>query len=181
MKNEPYQNLILFGHKSSGKTYFGNLFAQEYKIPFVDTDQWIEQLYTKEFQEKCNCRQISIKIGEIGFRQLESRVIDDLKEITNAIIALGGGAVLNPENCAKLEKLGKLVYLEADKETIKQRIFSHGIPSFLDPTNPEKSFEKMYEERRLIYAKVSAVKIMMHGKTDQQILEELKHIIDTYN
>lgn len=176
MKNELYQNLILFGYKSSGKTFFGSLLAKELEIPFIDTDQLVEKLYKKEFREECNCRQISIKMGESGFRMLEKRVIDDLSEVTNTIIALGGGAVLNSENCLKLEKLGKLVYLEADKETIKHRIFSDEIPSFLDPTDPEKSFEIMYEQRRPIYEKVSLFKIKIHGKTDQQILGELKSL-----
>ncbi len=176
MTNEQYQNLILFGYKSSGKTFFGSLLAQELEMLFIDTDQLVEKLYKNEFQEECNCRQISIKMGEIGFRILENRVIDGLKEVTNAIIALGGGAVLNSENCLKLEKLGRLVYLEADKETIKQRIFSDGIPTFLDPIDPEKSFEKMYEERKPVYEKVSAFKIKIHGKTDQQILDGLKSL-----
>lgn len=174
MKNEQYQNLILFGYKSSGKTFFGSLLAQELGILFIDTDQCIEKLYKKEFQEESNSRQISLKMGEVGFRMLEERVIDDLQEVTNAIIALGGGAVLNPKNCLKLEKLGKLVYLEADKEVIKQRIFNYEIPSFLDPKNPINSFERMYEERRPIYEKISSFKVKVHGKTDQQVLNELK-------
>jgi shikimate kinase len=173
MKNEQSQNLILIGYKSSGKSFFGSLLAQELEIPFIDTDQWIEKLYKKEFQEECNCRHISIKMGESGFRMLEERVIDDLKEISNAIIALGGGAILNSENCLKLKRLGRLVYLEADKEILKRRIFINGIPSFLDPKDPENSFERMYEERRPIYEKVSSFKIKLQGKTDRQVLNEL--------
>lgn len=176
MKNELDQNLILFGYKSSGKTFFGSLLAQEFEISFIDTDHLVEKLYKKEFREEGNCRQISLKMGETGFRMLERRVIDDLNEVTNTIIALGGGAVLNFENCLKLEKLGKLVYLEADKETIKQRIFSHGVPSFLDPRDPIRSFEIMYEQRRPIYEKVSSFKIKIHGKTNRQVLDELKSL-----
>ena len=174
MKNKLFQNLILFGHKSSGKTFFGSLLAQELGRIFIDTDQWIENLYKNEFQETCNCRQIAIKIGEAKFRNLEMRVIDDLIDLKQAIIAVGGGTVLNPENCSKLEKIGNLVYLEADKETIKCRIFNSGIPSFLDSKDSNKSFDKMYEERKPIYEKIPAFKIKMHEKTTPQILEELK-------
>jgi len=173
MKNQPYQNLILFGYKASGKTFFGTLLAQKLNSFFIDTDQLIEELYKKEFQEECNCRQISIKIGEEGFRRLEKRVIDNLNGVTHTIIALGGGAVLDPENCFALRELGKLIYLEVDKETLKRRIFASGIPSFLDPQNPEDSFEKMYEERKPIYEKISTYTIALHGKTDHQILDEL--------
>lgn len=173
------KNLILFGFKSSGKTHFGSLLAQKLESLFLDTDLLIEELYKKEFHEVCNCRQISLKLGEAGFRALEGRVIESLKGVTNAVIALGGGAVLNPLNCANLEKLGKLVYLEADKETIKRRIFCTGIPSFLNPKDPENSFENMYEARRPIYEKVSSFSIKIEGKTDQQILDELELLVKT--
>lgn len=171
-----YMNLILFGYKSSGKTFFGNRLARELGKLFIDTDQLVEELYKKEFGEERDCRQISLKIGEEGFRKLESKVIDALKGGTHAIIAVGGGTVLNPENCLKLVSLGRLIYLEGDKETIKRRIFSNGIPSFLDPNDPENSFERMYEERKPIYEKVSTVKVKIQGKTVQQILNELKDL-----
>ena len=176
MNNQQHRSLILFGYKSSGKTHYGQLLSQELGSVFIDTDQWIEERYEKKIHEKLNCRQISIKIGEEGFRQLERIVIDSLDQMTNAIISVGGGAVLNLENCLKLGKIGKLVYLEADKEIIKQRIFNDGIPSFLDPHDPEKSFEKMYEERKPIYEKVSTFKVNVQGKTDPQVLDELKII-----
>jgi shikimate kinase len=168
------QNLILFGYKSSGKTFFGSLLARELNIPFVDTDLLVEKLYREEFQESGTCRQISQKLGIEGFRDLEGRVIEGLKEVSEAVIALGGGTVLNIENCQKLEKFGKLVYLEAEKNTIKQRIFLNGVPSFLDSDDPHQSFESMYEERKLIYEKISAFRVKLEGKTDQQVIQELK-------
>lgn len=176
MKNSLPNNLILFGYKSSGKTYFGKLLARELGKIFIDTDLLIEEMYVKKFHETLNCRQISIKIGEEGFRSLEKEIIKSLEQVTKTIISVGGGAVLNPENCLRLEKSGKLVFLEADKETIKQRIFSTGIPSFLDPRDPEQSFERMYEERKPIYSKISTYKVNVQGKTDQQVIDELTSI-----
>lgn len=173
MKNSLHSNVILLGYKSSGKTYFGKLLAQELGEIFIDTDQLIEELYEKKFQEKLNCRQISIKIGKEGFRLLEREIIDSLGQVTKAVISVGGGAVLNPENCLGLRKNGKLVYLEVDKAIIKQRIFSGEIPSFLDPQDLEQSFEKMYEERQPIYSKVSTFKVSIQEKTDRQVLDEL--------
>lgn len=179
MKNGLRHNLILFGYKSSGKTYFGKLLSQELTSIFIDTDQLIEEFYEDKFYEKLDCRQISLKIGEQSFRNLEKIIIESLDNISNAVISVGGGAVLDAENCIKLKKNGKFVYLEQDKEVIKQRIFRNGIPSFLDPNDPERSFEKMYEERKPIYANVGNFKINVHGKTDRQVLDELLEIIET--
>ena len=169
--------LILCGHKSSGKTYFGRLFAQEIGTIFIDTDQLTEELYTRECQENLSCREIVLKMGEDGFRILESRVINSLDGVTNAVVSVGGGAVLSPENCCKLQKLGVLVYLEQSKEIIKQRIFNGAIPTFLDPSdlecNLECAIDAMYEERKPIYTKVSTVTVNIQGKTDRQVLDEL--------
>lgn len=176
IKNAVYQNLILFGYPSSGKTFWGARLARELKRIFIDTDDRVEELYKKEYGEFCTCRQIALKLGEEGFRQIEKRVIHDLKEVHSAIIALGGGAILNPENCSKLEKWGKLIYLEVDKEIIKHRLFRKGIPSFLDSHDLEGSFEKMYAMRHPLYEKINAFKINTQGKTDEQILDELENI-----
>lgn len=169
----PPCNLILFGYKSSGKTHFGRLLSQELECSFIDTDQLIEELYEKKYFKKLNCREISIKISAEGFRLLETTVIESLKEVSNTIISVGGGAVLNPENCLMLKKHGKLIYLEVDKETIRQRIFENEIPSFLDPKDPDGSFERMYEERKAIYSTISTFKVNLLKKTDRQILDEL--------
>lgn len=171
------KHLILFGFKSSGKTFFGSRLAKEQSCLFIDTDVLIEQLYEKEFQEIDSCRQIALKRGEEIFRALEKTVINNLKPEPRSIIAAGGGAVLNPDNCHKLEELGELIYLEVDKETIRERMFIQGIPSFLDPSDLENSFEQMYAARKLLYEKINARKVTVSRKTDQQILKELSEII----
>lgn len=165
--------LVLIGYKGSGKTFFGSLLAQELGIPFVDTDRSIEALYKDEFRELLDCRGIFNKIGAQKFRELEEQAIVNIKEIPNVVVAVGGGAVLHPKNQVLLKTHGTLAYLEADKETIRKRMFENGIPSFLDSKDPNTSFEKMYEERKPIYERLASFKITLHGKTDRQVLDEL--------
>jgi shikimate kinase len=171
-------NFILFGFKKSGKTHFGRLLAQELSREFVDTDNLIEKMFVNEYCESLCARNISLKIGEDGFRILEKRVIHSLKN-ENAIIAVGGGAVLDSENRNKLSSLGQLFYLKIDKETLKHRLLNAELPSFLDPKNLEISFEKMYAERKMIYEKIPAITIKTVGKNERDILEEIKsHIYE---
>src|SRR5689334_18525522 len=102
-------NLLLFGFKASGKTHFGQLLAHKMHRPFIDTDDLLLELYKKETGQSKKAKQIYEKLGEKGFRELEKRTLYLLKEVQNSIIALGGGAVLDPENVLFLQKVGALV------------------------------------------------------------------------
>ncbi|HEY2811731.1 MAG TPA: shikimate kinase [Rhabdochlamydiaceae bacterium] len=150
-------NWILFGHKSCGKTYFGKRLAEAFSKTFIDTDVLIEQ----QFSESLSIRQIALKIGEKAFRSMEREAVCALQNSDavlkkQAVIAVGGGTVLDAENCAKLASLGQLVYLIVEKLVLKQRMMQEGLPSFLDSLD---SFEKMYQERTAIYEKIGAIKM----------------------
>lgn len=167
-------NLILFGFKSCGKTYFGNRLSEALKRPFVDTDQWIEETYFQSTGEKSTCRAIHQRLGDVGFRALESKALEALQAVNGSIIAVGGGAVLEEKNLKILQALGELVYLSIDKEALWQRMLSSLLPSYLDPADPEGSFERMYAERKSLYEKIPAVHIELASRSDEEILTLMK-------
>lgn len=171
-------NLILFGFKKCGKTYLGRKLAETLNLPFIDTDHRIEDLYATMTGEFLTFREIYQKVGEDLFRQLERYVIANLKEVDHSVIAVGGGALLDQKNQAILEKLGKLVYLKIEKEALKQRLLSGNLPLYLDPTNKEYAFEKMYAERKILYERIPSVWIDTSDKSEQEILDLLKHLIE---
>lgn len=170
-------NLILFGFKSCGKTTLGQKLAQYLNRPFIDTDHLIERLYFKQSGQKLKLREIFKTIGNTLFRQLESNVLQQLINVNNAIIAVGGGMVLLPQNVTFLAKLGQLVYLKISKDTLKKRIFTQEQPAYLDPLDPEGSFEQMYKERLVIYEKIHAIPVDLENKTEDQIILELSALI----
>lgn len=170
-------NLILFGHKSSGKTTFGQSLAKSLHYAFLDTDHLLEELYYTRTGTKKSFREIAQELGEKGFRDLESTVISQLSMVENSVIALGGGVVLNPQNTALLAKLGPLIYLKIRKETLKKRILGQELPTFLDPSHPEESFEKMFTERQAKYEAISAISIDLETQTQDQILLQIRALI----
>ncbi len=170
-------NWILFGFKSCGKTTLGQKLAKRLNRTFIDTDHLLEQAYFKQTGNNLHFREIFKKIGKEDFRNLESHVLQQLTSIRDAIIAVGGGMVLLPKNVAFLAKLGQLVYLKVSKETLKQRILGQPLPAYLDPLNPEGSFEQMYKERRAIYEKIHAIPVDMETKTQDQVILELCALI----
>jgi shikimate kinase len=168
--------MILFGYKSCGKTYLGKLLAQRLALRFIDTDDLVESL----FHPRMSCRAISLTRGEETFRILEKKVIHQLDSIAGAVLSVGGGAVLDADNRAHLSSLAPLIYLEIDKETLKKRLLQDELPSYLDPSDPEGSFEKMYEERKKIYENNAHITITLCGKKEHDILEELRSYYEQY-
>jgi len=170
-------NWILFGFKGSGKTTLGRSIAEQLNCKFIDTDKEIESLYFSRTEQKLTCRAIHQLIGEEGFRSLESETLAALKSCQNAIIAVGGGSILDPTNADTLAKLGKFVYLKISKETLKKRILGAELPSYLNPADPEGSFEKMYNQRKPLYDKILALSIDLETKTQDQAVFEILTLI----
>lgn len=166
-------NFILFGFKSCGKTTLGKKVAEKLKRTFIDSDNTIEEMYAKESGETLSYRAIFQKVGEKRFRELESEALQSLKNVQNCIIAVGGGAILNPSNVIFLTHLGRLIYLKLDKGSLKARLFAEQPPAYFDPYDPEGSFEKVYEERQVLYEKIPSLQIELSGKDDDWIVSRL--------
>lgn len=149
-------NIILFGFKGAGKTYLGKLLSEAIKRSFIDTDDRIIHHYAKE---KHLIREIHRSLGEVCFRGLEKMVIHQLDKTCNAVISLGGGVILDSDNVAHLQTIGKLVYLKASFESLQERILSQGIPSFLDVKDPIGSLKQTYDARLPIYESIPALTI----------------------
>lgn len=147
-------NIILFGFKSSGKTYLGKLLSAAWKRPFIDTDDIIISLYKEKFGQTLPIHEIYQNLGNDEFRILEKIAILGLHPNSNAIIALGGGAMLDNDLVAYVQKIGQLVYLKASFDTILQRI--RKIPAFVDAENPIESLKQVYLQRLPIYEAISA-------------------------
>jgi shikimate kinase len=67
------------------------------------------------------------------------------------ILSLGGGASDNGRLLSLIEKTGQLIYLFLPEQVLYSRIEQGGIPPFLDPANPKKSFHNLYTYRDAIY------------------------------
>lgn len=130
------------GYKSCGKTTLGKKIAEKTGRHFIDTDELVFK----------NGGQLhSVK----AFREIEKEVIAALVDFQNCVIATGGGSVLATENISILKKLGKIFYVRVPKAIIKERLLSESLPTFLDPSCPEESFEEMYESRKDLYERIA--------------------------
>lgn len=109
--------LFIYGPPGSGKTTIGRLLSEQLNLPFYDLDHEIEKSSGKSIPE------LFTSIGEVGFRQLESALLKEAASRECGIVALGGGALLNQENCQLAKKNGQIVCLTAPCEVLAQRLF----------------------------------------------------------
>lgn len=109
-------NLYLIGYRGSGKTTVAAELARLLGWKWLDADEEIEQRAGKTIKE------IFASSGEQSFRDLEAAVIADLAELSDRVIALGGGAVLREESRMAIRASGKVVWLQASAGVLYRRI-----------------------------------------------------------
>ncbi|MBN1177560.1 MAG: shikimate kinase [Dehalococcoidales bacterium] len=108
-------NIALIGFMGTGKTTVGKLLAEKTGKEFVETDAIIVEKAGRSIPE------IFRQDGEIAFRELEITVIGEVAARKNAVIACGGGAVLNKINIDRLRKVSEIVCLTASPQVILKR------------------------------------------------------------
>lgn len=116
MKLQNQGNIYLLGFMGSGKSTVAPLLANRLKRAFFDSDDWIEKQAGKSITE------IFHDFGEDYFRNLESEAIKIISKMDNLVVALGGGAILRPENWIKIKDSGVTIYLKCSPEVIFNRI-----------------------------------------------------------
>ena len=139
-------NIILTGYRCTGKTSVGRLLAEMSGFPFFDTDEMVIRRRRKKIAE------IVADEGWDAFRREESSAVRELSRQHSAVIATGGGAVLDPLNIKYLKENGFFVLLVAGAETIIERMKrdGEGRPSLSGKAISEEVPE-MLAERESVY------------------------------
>lgn len=112
----PGRNIVLIGLMGVGKTTVGRLLAEVLGRPFADTDAVVEQ------EAGSTVAEIFAGQGERRFRELEGAAVRKVAALRGQVIAVGGGAVLDPANVTQLRSTGDLVLLDGDPQTLSQRV-----------------------------------------------------------
>ena len=90
--------IFLVGPMGAGKTTIGKLLAKHLGRNFIDCDWYIVD------QTGADIPWIFEKEGEEGFRDRETRALQELTALPNIIMATGGGAVGRTKNRELLKK-----------------------------------------------------------------------------
>lgn len=164
-------NIFLIGYRCTGKTSVGKQLAEKMKVPFYDTDILIVDRIGKTIREWVEEK------GWESFRQEEKAIIQEISSRDPAVIALGGGAVLDPENRESVKRKGMIFWLTADVQTIIERMNTDPNNKDMRPHLSEKDWESEIKvtltERFPIYERMADFIVDTKGKRLEDVTEEI--------
>ncbi len=135
-------NIVLIGFMGAGKDTVGRILASKTNRQLISTDELIEISEGRMISDIFGCK------GEKYFRDKESAVLRVIQELPNLIIATGGGMVIREQNRQRLQKMGKVVHLDAPIS----RLFARSGIDGKRPLAKNKSFfTELYKQRRKLY------------------------------
>ena len=161
-------NLILIGMPASGKSTVGVILAKVIGFDFIDTDLLIQRA------EKKRLPQIIKERGVDGFLEVENRVNASV-EADHCVIATGGSAVYGEEAMRHFKKIGHIMYLKVDFDTLRKRL--RNIKERGVALKEGQTLRDLYDERVALYEKYADTVIEEAGDVEDVIVKILK-IID---
>ena len=137
------KSIYLCGFMGCGKSLIGKHTAALLDMPFIDLDCYIVS------SEGMTIPEIFASKGESHFRDLESAYIGKLAG-SSAVIATGGGAIVNPNNAALARQNGVVIFLDVDFETCYNRIKGDATRPLVQ-ANTKAQLQKLYLDRKPAY------------------------------
>ena len=145
--------IFLIGFMAAGKTAVGQELAAATGLPFVDLDDEIVRSAGSEIAEIFAAR------SEAGFRQIERDVLNQVIQRTSsepAIVACGGGTVIDPSNLDAIRSAGLVVELTAPLETTLARIADDGGAAVRPLAANSAEMSKLHQDRQPFYRRAHA-------------------------
>jgi len=157
--------VVLVGPPGSGKSAVGRRLAERLGLPFRDTDSDVEADQGRSIAD------IFVDEGEGAFRALESAAVAAALADHGGVLALGGGAVLDPQTRQLLRGL-PVVYLEVSIADAAKRIgLNRDRPLLVG--NPRGQWIRLMDDRRGLYEEVATVTVSTDGVTADEAADRV--------
>ena len=150
-------NVTLTGFMGAGKTTAGRRLARLLRLPFVDSDVEIEKAHG-------SIAEIFAGEGEAQFRAYEAEAIAQACGAGPVVLAVGGGAVLDPANRAVMRRGGCIVNLALRPETAFARVAHRTHRPLLGTVPSLETITEIMRQRAAAYAD-NDLSIAVDGKS----------------
>ena len=164
------RHLVLIGMMGVGKSSVGRRIALRLGRQFLDTDRLVED------EAGCTVAEIFAAEGEPAFRALENAAVRRaLESHPYAVIAFGGGAVLEPANRGLARELALVVWLQAPARELARRVSASmrrsggtARPLLNRGRSPEQVLEDLARQREEAYRATAHVLVDTSGRSPGQ-------------
>lgn len=163
--------IVLIGLMGVGKTTVGRRLAKALGLDFRDADEEVERAAGRSVAE------IFDDFGESAFRDGERKVIARLLDEPPMVIALGGGAFIDPDTRARVKAKGISVWLKADVDTLVKRVTRRDTRPLLRNGNPRDILQRLLDTRTPAYAEAD-IHVDASAGSHQATLEKIMQALN---
>jgi shikimate kinase len=165
--------VVLVGPMGAGKSTVGALLAEAWGVAARDTDADIEALEGRSISD------IFVDSGEAHFRDLERKAVAEALATHDGVLALGGGAVLDPATRELLSGL-PVVFLKVGlSDAVKRVGLGAARPLLLDQAigGVRGRIRALLDERTPVYESVATLVVDTDGRTPGEVAAQISEAV----
>ena len=151
----------------AGKTTVGKQLARQFGMDFVDSDHELEE------RTGVSITTIFDIEGEEGFRKRETRMLEELCQRENVVMATGGGAILSEENRKMLRRAGTVIYLNASLDAQVNRTRNRKSRPLLTDDDPRDQLRELMMTREPLYRQEADVIVESGDRSGSNVTREI--------
>ena len=161
--------VVLVGPMGAGKSTVGGLLADRWGVALRDTDADVEAAEGRSVSD------IFVDAGEPYFREREREAVLAALDDHDGVLALGGGAVLDPATRAALRG-HPVVFLQVGfADAVKRVGLGSGRPLLLG--NVRAQVRALLEERLPVYREVAAHVVDTDGRSAEEVADAVEEVL----
>ncbi len=162
--------VVLVGPMGAGKTTVAGLLADAWGVTVLDTDEVVEQA------EQRSVSDIFVDEGEAYFRERERAAVAEALAGHPGVLALGGGAVLDPTTRAELRG-HRVVFLSVGlSDAVKRVGLGSARPLLLG--NVRGRIKALLAERLPVYQEVATLVVDTDGRTAEEVAAQVRSMVE---